>query len=293
MKAPKLLIIGGPSSGKSSFRIQFFHRLEREACALKLVKSLKDMASITVDSDRMSRGLQPLHTSHDAYNTASYEIIDETGRTMTLEFADYGGEQIRSIESETTLPDVWVKRAKEAKLWLFFLRIDRVRLDKSFITDPIDTGEPISHAFLEESHEQASKEVPDQYRGAELRLIETLQRLLFAHGASLHSKIASPRLAVLLSCCDEIAGDEQMMVPTDVLKRRAPLFFNFLTSNWKPEELSVFGLSSTEKPLPKDVPDRAFARRGLSKWGYVINEEGDRSPDLTLPVQWLWKSESL
>ena len=118
------------------------------------------MAAIAADSDRMAQHFI-FHTSHETYNTASYEVIDPTGRKISLEFADYGGEQISSIEAETSLPEVWATRAREAELWLFFLRIDRLLSSKSFLTEPVETGQPMTELLSQPRGDSSWKRTSD------------------------------------------------------------------------------------------------------------------------------------
>lgn len=275
---PQLLVLGGPSSGKTTYRTQLYQRIEHTHGELRLHTSVADMSALAGDVERIVNGLQPLHTHPEVYKTTSFSIIDKDDRTLKLEFADYGGEQVRRIGEMNALQNPWVLRAKHSSSWLFLLRIDSIRAAKSFITDPVRTGphlEAISSSC--ELHE----------RPAELCAIETLQRLLFVRGTSLRNRLEHPRLAVLLSCWDELTPAERKLRPGDILKTRAPLFSSFIHSNWRQDELKVWGLSSTERKLPEETPDLEFARKGPEHFGYVVLEDGIPSPDLTLPVNWL------
>jgi hypothetical protein len=274
---PKLLVLGGPDSGKSTYRAQLYQRIEHEDGELRLMQSVGDMSALQGDVERLVQGLSPLHTHLDIYHSTTLVVEDRDNRQLSLEFADYGGEQIRRIGESNAVPTPWVERAQQSSSWLLFLRIDQMRSIKSFMTDPVQT-EPRPEANGAALHSEQS---------SELSAIETLQRLLFVRGASLRHRLSSPRLGVFLSCWDELAETERKQSPGTILNQRAPLFSRFIASNWQPGQCKFWGLSSTERRLPEEDPDEEFARKGPEHAGYIVSEEGNTSPDLTVPVSWL------
>jgi hypothetical protein len=277
---PNLLILGGPDSGKSTYRAQLYQRIEHEEGELQLVQSVGDMSALQGDVERLLQGLSPLHTNLDIYNSTTLVVKDGAGREVSLEFADYGGEQIRRISELNTVPAPWVERAQQSSAWLFFLRIDRLRSAKSFMTEPVETTPRLSGALEPLSSEQSG----------ELSAIETLQRLLFVRGASLRDQLAAPRLGIFLSCWDELTDGERKQPPNAILEQRGPLFSRFVQANWKSDEYNLWGLSSTERRLPDKDPDEDFARKGPERAGYVVLNTGNTSADLTIPIGWLMQN---
>ena len=61
------------------------------------------------------------------------------------------------------------------------------------------------------------------------------------------------------------------------------MFCDFVASNW--EDSSVLGLSALERALDKQEPDKDYITQGSEQFGYVVLEDGTRSPDLTLPIR--------
>lgn len=281
LAAPKLLILGGPASGKTTYRTQLYFRVENNQGQLRLAKSINDTVALEADVDRLASGLQPNHTHLEVYHSTSFLLEDSNNRSITLDFADYGGEQVEQIESSNVVPDSWSELAKNSSCWLFFLRIDSLRSPKSFMTDPVEASVAKEKASAPDT-EECSRES---------KAIEGLQRLLFVRGVSLRNQISSPRLGLMLSCWDELSEEEQKMPPRALLDQRAPLLGQFIRSNWTPKEHMIWGLSSTGKRLPLDQPDVEFAQKGPNKFGYLIEENGKRNADLTIPINWLIQAE--
>lgn len=278
--APRLLVLGGPDSGKSTYRAQLYQRIEHRPGDLRLRVSVEDRTAIEKDVKRLVQGLQPLHTSVNTYQNTVFEVQDRSDRPLVIEFADYDGEQVRRMSESNAMPLAWGERARKADSWMYFLRIDPVRPERSFMTDPVGTA----------GGEKGSN--PDgimSAHSAELNAVETLQRLLFTRGASLRHPLSCPRLVLLLSCWDELTEKEGKLRPAEVLGRRSPLLSRFVTANWLPSELRVWGLSSTGQRLPEDNPNKEFARRGPEHFGFIVQENGMPDPDLTLPVAWLMR----
>ncbi len=279
---PRLLIIGGPDSGKSTYRAQFVLRLMHNPGALKLDKSVGDWSAIDADVQRLMSGLQVLHTPADTFHSTSIEIANASGISCVLDFADYGGEQIRKMATSNAIAAHWTDVVRNADSWLIFLRIDRIRATKSFMEEKIEsapttTTPPASKNLTALKHDSST----------EIGTIEILQRLLFLKGAPLQYPLHAPRLAVALSCWDEVPTNERKMSPLDLLRMKAPLLASFLRANWESAHLQVYALSSTDGVLSETIPNQAFLDRGPENMGYVRPEDGPQSTDLTLPIAWL------
>ena len=114
--------------------------------------------------------------------------------------------------------------------------------------------------------------------------------LLYIRGAINTSLLESPRLCVLLSCWDELGSEPLEERPAVVLKQRLPLFASFLESTWR--EPAVLGLSALERTLTSSDRDMEYAARGPEQFGYIVLPDGQRSTDLTLPIQQLLATSS-
>jgi hypothetical protein len=274
---PKMLVLGGQSSGKSTYRAQLYQRIEHSPGDLRLVKSVGDLTAIEGDVELLVQGLQPRHTTINTYQSTTFAVQDRSGREFRLEFADYDGEQVSRMANVNHLSNSWIERAQQADSWLYFLRIDAVRSAKSFMTDPVTMG----------PRSEANERNLAVGLSSEISAIETLQRLLFARGAALQKPLQSPRLAVLLSCWDELPAPERDQSPSSLLATRAPLLSWFIKAMWSEESVRVWGLSSTEQPLPESGGNKEFARTGPQHFGYIVVGDRQSTRDLTMPVAWL------
>ncbi len=277
-RPPRVVVIGSHDSGKTTFRTQLIQRLNHRPGKLRLARSIEDLSAIGSDLERLNQGLQPLHTTASVYQSTTVPIHDGK-REHSLEFPDYGGEQIDNIARTHFVSEKWESVILEATSWMLFLRIDRLRRARDSFASPVATLSP----------NQASKNSPVQSL-LEIDSIELIQRLLFLAGVSPRNKLLWPRLAVILSCWDEVPEAQAGKLPKDVLRLRAPLLAAYLESNWAIESQRTWGLSSTEGALPMDSPNHDFAKKGPENFGYVVGNNGERDPDLTRPLSWLVES---
>jgi hypothetical protein len=121
---------------------------------------------------------------------------------------------------------------------------------------------------------------------ANARLVEMLQLLLHVSGFGFAHPLARPRLAVMLTCFDEVTPSEH--TPREVLANRLPLLMSFIDANWQPGSASVWGWSSLGRLLTLESSDDEFIDGGPELQGWVVPPGGSaRSDDLTLPLAWL------
>ncbi|MNY02214.1 hypothetical protein D3C86_1347790 [compost metagenome] len=117
------------------------------------------------------------------------------------------------------------------------------------------------------------------------RYVELLQMLIFASGRSTFQTLSEPRLAVVLSCWDELDGAG---TPEEEFASRLPLLDAFVRSTWKQGSWSVWGLSSLGRPLDQNLRDSEFAQKGPEHFGYVVPPGNTyKDPDLTAMIAWL------
>jgi GTPase SAR1 family protein len=269
-----MLIVGGPSTGKTTFILQLFGRLRRDIGTLKLRNSPDTFAHLENAMERLNNGLEVEHTSLTAYDELCLPLQMPDGTTCDLVWPDYGGEQISAMIDERRISSDWEARVLAADGWLLFLRPDR-------ISDAAD----IIHRPLEEllSPPTAAPSTPVQWSD-QARTIELLQLLLCARRADILNRLSKPAIGVVLSCWDELGIGSEGRQPNDVFREKMPLLVDLLEANWRSEARFTVGISSTERALNDKKPDEEFVQNGPEKYGFVITPSGERNPDLSLPL---------
>jgi hypothetical protein len=108
---------------------------------------------------------------------------------------------------------------------------------------------------------------------------------MFIRGTGSLKRVAEPRLLLLLSCWDELTAPEIDLAPAEVLRRRMPMVYSFVEASWEPTSSSIIGLSALEKSLSEDSEDEEYIDLGPEHFGYIVQEDGTRSSDLTLAIK--------
>jgi Double-GTPase 1 len=275
---PELVLLGGPHSGKTHYAGQLYGRLRRRPGVMRLREAQGTPADLTALTDVLrclGEGRAAEHTSVLSWAEVLLPLVDQHGNAMDLRWPDYGGEQLREVFKQRSVPEAWQKRLTNADGWVLLIRL------KGVVTYPDALSELIKHPS--ERNEGAAR--ADTWDD-NAYWVELLQLLLHVAGLGTTERIRRPGLAVLLSCYDELEKDD--VPPREVLAGALPLVSSFIQSNWADEAVSIWGLSALGRLLEKSSADETFIDDGPERQGWIVSPEGgQRDADLTKPLAWL------
>jgi hypothetical protein len=277
MDKPELVLLGGPNSGKTHYAGQLYGRLRRRPGRLRLAEggTPEDLSALEDVLASLEEGRAAEHTSASTWAEITLPIADDLGAEFELRWPDYGGEQLRTAFGDRAISDSWRTRLAAARGWILMIRL------KSEVTYPGAIKQLVegSHADVQGASRPATWD-------ANAYWTELTQILLHVGGHGTVDKRHLPRLAILLSCYDELSAGE--VPPATVLAKHLPLFSTFVHSVWPPGAVSVWGLSSLGRELRKTSHDDAFIDNGPETQGWTVSPSGGQGDsDLTLPLHWL------
>lgn len=263
-----ILLIGESDVGKSHYGGQLLKRLMHEDGQIRMDGAATNLEPFQAVMARLDEGLSADHTPTATYHESRWPIIVNEEHKADLIWPDYGGEQIKNIMDERRLPQVWLNRIAQSSAWLLLIRLQKIRADDDIFSRPL--------ASLRGKNTEAREgRLSDQ-----AHLIELLQMLAYIWSTSNERLERLPRLVVLLTCWDEMESPGK---PIDELRERLPMFADFVTTNWA--DASILGLSALGRALNDQEPDEDYITKGSEGFGYVVQEDGTHSPDLTLPIR--------
>ncbi|MDP2312202.1 MAG: hypothetical protein Q8P41_04800 [Pseudomonadota bacterium] len=272
------VVLGGPNSGKTHYAGQLYGRLRRRPGALSLRRDAgtpPDLSALEEVFRCLENGRAADHTSSAMWADVALPLVSRGGVAVDLRWPDYGGEQLKAITEHRAVASRWRDRLAAAEGWALLVRL------QGEVTYP-DAVAELTRSPIERQVAAARAGSWD----ANARLVEMLQLLLHVSEFGVTQPLSRPRLAVLLTCYDELAPSN--LTPRAVLSERLPLLMSFIAANWMPDAVSVWGLSSLGRPLTLDSEDEQFIEDGPERQGWVLPPEGGpRSEDLTLPLAWL------
>lgn len=270
-----VLIIGGPNAGKTHFGGQLYGRLNSRLFNYKIAPHNRpsDLTIFQEVIDRLSEGKRAGHTEASANRSIELKIEDQDGSKIIFEFPDYAGEQINFLVDNRRINKVWKQYIEKSNSWMLFVRLDEV----TPIEDIINKGIPSPEEIKKRNATPPPIKVSDA-----AHFIELLQMLLCTKEIPTLNNVMTPNLTIVLSCWDLLNLPDRTK-PIEVLKERLPLLYYFVKNTWEQNSLSVIGLSSTEKTLTDETDDE-FIDRTPIKFGYIINESGEKEVDLTLSI---------
>ncbi|GAB5606489.1 TRAFAC clade GTPase domain-containing protein [Sideroxyarcus sp. TK5] len=274
MHTPEIVLLGGPDSGKTHFAGQLYGRLKRNPGLLELRDTPADLSALEEVLHCLENGHAAGHTSAGTWTDVLLPLKDKRGNELDLRWPDYGGEQLRTIFTERQVTETWRSELRQADGWLLLIRL------KKEITYP----DALKELVKRPSASNGAAARAGEWDG-NARWVELLQILLHVAGVNTVSHGEQPRLAVLLSCYDELTTDG--LLPCQVLAEHLPLVSAFIDSIWKPSAVSVWGLSALGCLLEQNSDNENFINQGPEYQGWVVSPDGQQDSDLSRPLAWL------
>jgi hypothetical protein len=281
MSTADVLVLGGPSTGKTHYAGQLLGRLrhDRQGRLRLRVGGADDLGKLEEVLACLEEGRAAGHTPAGTWTGIKCHLETRDGTDVLLEWPDYAGERLFSVIDSRLLALEWRNSVHTAQAWMLFIRPSILHLYEDLVSRP--TGLPPGHT------RSKMKDVGGEGWDDRARYVEMLQMLLFAAGRSTSKLLSLPRLAVVLSCWDEL---EDAGTPEEVFAKRLPLLYAFVRNTWLEDAWSIWALSSLGRALRPDERDEDFALQGPEKFGFVIPPGStEHDPDLTAPVAWLLK----
>lgn len=280
MESPDVFVLGGSGAGKSHYAGQLLGRMRHDRSGRLRVRpgGVDDLSKLEEVLACLEEGRAAGHTPAETWTGIRCELEADDGTAVVLEWPEYAGERLFTLVDRRIMPDEWRRSVRGASGWLLFIRPSTLKLHEDLLVRP--THDAPQHSDM------PTATVTGAGWDDRARYVELLQMLLFAAGRSTNEPIGAPRLAVVLSCWDELNGETG--TADELFADRLPLLHAFIASNWRGGSWSVWGLSSLGRALSNDEPDQDFRSLGPENFGYVLRPgETSQDRDLTLPVAWL------
>lgn len=266
-----VLILGGPSAGKSTLLMQLYGRVATEEGALRLRGAPDSMAAIKDGWDRLQQGMPPAHTPHGTDASLTLPLVDQFGNNIDVSVPDYAGEDLKRLGHTRRVSEYWKGLAAESDHWILVIRPSQHLDIPDLLTRPI--GE-LASAGSTKNLVEADPQLP-----ADMFAVELLQVLQYARQQALAWVDRPLRLTVALSCWDELDASV-ISTPKNVIATRLALLDSYCRARWG-SDYRVIGLSAQGQELREDDPSEDYIDLGPQKMGWLVNELGECDADLT------------
>lgn len=279
MSKPDVLVLGGPSAGKTHYAGQLLGRLRHDRQGKLRLRpgGVDDLSKLEEVLSCLEEGRAAGHTPAETWTGIRCQLQTNRGEDVLLEWPEYAGERLLAIVEQRSLPLEWRTSINKAGGWILFVRLSTLQVYEDLLMRPAD--------ITPKATQSVESTVDGKGWDDRARFVELLQMLLFAAGRSTFHRLSTPRLAVVLSCWDEL---ENTGTPEDTLATRFHLVDVFIRSIWQRDSWSVWGLSSLGRALNQVERDPEFAAKGPEHFGYVIPPgKTEKIADLTAPIAWL------
>ncbi|WP_155288440.1 hypothetical protein [Rhodococcoides fascians] len=270
--ATQVLVLGGPSVGKSTFLMQLYGRIASGECSLSLRAAPDSLTTISDGWKRLQQGLPTKHTPHGTDSLQMLPTVDGNGRELDVQVPEYAGEELRRIWDAHRVTERWEALARESDHWVVLIRLSQHPDIPDLISKPV--GE-IARATATSSKADDGQALP-----VDMLTVELLQILRHARTQAGTSGGRQLRVTLVLSCWDELGLDDGAL-PGFIASKRLSLLDSYCRNEWA-SDYRVLGLSSQGRSLVENEPADEFLDYGPQKMGWLVDEGGSLNPDLTM-----------
>lgn len=264
----RVLLIGGPAAGKSTFLTQLHGRMNAGNGRLTTRQAPRSLEAIAGGFRRLQQGLAVAHTPSGTTTELELTAANLAGAPVDVTLPDYAGEDLGYLADAHRIPDRWRELACESEHWIVMIRLAAHPDIPDLLSRPL--GE------LARPHEDPPSADIATNMPVDMWAVEVLQILL--HARSQATRAQAPRMTLVLSCWDEL--DDQESRPPEVARARLALLDSFCRSHWS-DGYRVVGLSAQGQRLDGEQPDEDYMDHGPETMGWYVDVDGGRHPDLT------------
>lgn len=278
-----VLMIGGPSSGKSSYLIRMWMGIERSTF-LRLTGTPPNIEYVEHGAEYFMKGAFAQRNTKDQQTVlpdfeATLELLQGrcAGETRELFLPDIYGELWAEAVQTRELSREWYDRMARAAGAILFIRIHEDAFHEPL--DWITAREILAH----ERTAPPSEHYPTQVVLCEL--IHFLEQTMVENAKGGSEK---PRIAIVISAWDALPADSG--TPMAILRKNLPMLAGLLEVI-ENVEVKVFGVSIFGGDPATDPAILAQCQKDVSGMGWAVLEEPDGTVltdgDVTLPMHWV------
>ena len=278
MKKEKYFIMGLPEAGKTTFLAALWYVLDNSNdSSLKIKNYLGDLTYITnianewADAKALSRTIKTTEKLKIELSLKSSSDED-----ITLAFPDLSGESFQDQYVEREVKVKHAKLTKDCSGVFLFIHPDKI-IEPFLISElPATIRKCKTEDTSTEEKRWNIKEVPTQ-----VQLVELLQFLTFIRNGQ------QVRLSIVVSAWDLI---DKTQTPEQFIKERLPLLWQYLMSTSDFLSITYCGVSAQGGELSES--EKLLENTNPSDRITVIDNEGNRFKDITLPISWILNNKN-
>ncbi|HEX8515188.1 MAG TPA: hypothetical protein VF868_03235 [Bacteroidia bacterium] len=272
------VLIGLPKSGKSSFVAALWHVVESQELESSLVVTslpqdrtyLQDIRNKWLSCSKLERN------KVDSFKNISLVIEDKkTKASVNFSFPDISGEMF-DLQFETRkISNELIKLLEGASGLMLFINPDKLKRPLLISAFSGLTGEEAKPAANLKSW--VHKEAPTQ-----VVLVDILQMIY----PELNKEV---KIAVIVSAWDTILNsmeaDYNSLSPKGWILKEMPLLEQYLDSNSDLFNVKYYGVSAQGGDYTSQTD--ALHEKSLPSERIIVQEDENRSNDITAPIRWL------
>lgn len=276
MEDKQCFIIGLPNAGKSTFLAALWYSLfHGKNNKLKYHKLEGNLAYLQKLSSNWANA-QVLNRTIPGEEKENITLMLKRGdMEFELNLPDRSGETFQNHYTNRTMSEDLATYISESEAMMLFINT----MDVKDITFHADLGSDLLGTGNDITTSHESRDIKND--PMQVQLVDLLQ---FVEHIRKGEMI---KLGVMLSAWDELIGSEYESAPESFVQKRMSLLWQFLRSNSQIFECQYWGVSAQGGKIEPENMDELLGYLDPTERIFLVNNNGQRSKDITEPIDCL------
>lgn len=284
MNTEKCFIMGMPEAGKTTFIAALWYVLQdTNDSSLRIEKYTGDLSYLSGISKKWA-DIEQIPRTKPEFEEQSIvlSLVNSQNENITLAFPDLSGESFQHQYEKREAKKEHFKLIRDCSSVILFIHPDKIKEPCLISQVPAHVREDESE--VEEVKKESKPRNPKEDDPTQVQLVELLQFLTYMRDDQL------VRLCIIISAWDLVEAAKPGSKPEIFIKEKMPLLWQYVKSNTQIFNVAYYGMSAQGGKL--EERDKLLKINNPCDRINIIDNDGNSSNDITLPISWVMSNNN-
>lgn len=273
----KCFIMGLPDAGKTTFIAALWYVLNNMSDSSLKIQDYTGDHSYLVKISKKWADMEEIHRTKPEFEkqAIALSLLNRQSENITLEFPDLSGETFQYQYEKREAKKEHFNLVKNCSSVILFIHPDMIK-------QPCLISE-VPARVRKDKDVKVNTDIkprnPKEDDPTQVQLVELLQFITYIRSDQ------EVRLCIIISAWDLIESVKLGSKPEIVVKEKMPLLWQYVKSNLEPFNITYYGMSAQGGKL--EERDKLLKATNPCDRINIIDNDGNKSHDITLPISWV------